>query len=167
MIDYGMIVSSGGRFVRTKSIGNDLELPYQLPDSSAASHLGRAPLRSFKATVARTFVEDGWKPLPVATPVGIYELRKRTPGGRRMSLFFWLRDIRSSAPRILSVNLQVMANRRRLNLLVHAERSSRHEYEVPNSEVLTQILDNMKVVVKYLESSWIRDVEQVLSPKGT
>lgn len=40
-----------------------------------------------------------------------------------------------------------------MKLPVLAERSVRREFDVPNPQVLRQILDNMLVVVKHLENT--------------
>jgi hypothetical protein len=52
-----------------------------------------------------------------------------------------------------------------LTLGVMAERSTRHGYEVPNPQVLSQILENMRVVVEYLENTWVAELEEVLGPR--
>jgi hypothetical protein len=67
--------------------------------------------------------------------------------------------------RSISAVMELVAERRNLTLGVVAERSTRHEYEVPNSEVMSQILDNTRVVVKYLEKTWITELEEALGPR--
>jgi hypothetical protein len=163
MTEYQMVVSmSGGSFIGTKSIGDDLNLPHELPDSQAASHLNYAPLRGIRSTIARMFADDGWKRAGISQ-TGIYELRKTSPGGRRLGLLFWIqKDGRSS--RSISGLIRLFSQRRSLVLRVLAERSTRRDYEVPNSQVLSQILDNTRVVVKHLEKTWVMELEEALGP---
>ena len=61
--------------------------------------------------------------------------------------------------------MRLVSARRMLTLGVLAERSTRRDYEVPNSQVLSQVLDNMRVVVKYLENTWVMEVEEALGPR--
>jgi hypothetical protein len=164
MIEYGMVVFySGGSFIGTKSIGDDLKLPHQLPDSQAASHLNYAPLRGVRRTIARMFADDGWKQVSCSRQPGIYELRKTSPGGRRLGLLFWVQK-RGRSSRNIAAFMRLVSHRRRLNLGVLAERSTRREYEVPNQQVLSLVLDNMRVVVKYLENTWVAELEEALGP---
>jgi len=164
MVDYGMVVSgSSGSFIESRSIGDDLKLPHELPDSQAAPHLNYAPLRGVRGTIARAFADDGWKQAPGSGQTAIAELRKTTPGGRRLGLLFWVQN-RAGSPRSISGTMQLVSERGTMNLRVLAERSTRREYEVPNSQVLSQILDNMRVVVKYLENTWVTELEAALGP---
>lgn len=61
-MDYGTVVrSEGSPSVKSKSIPDDLNLPYKLPDAKAASELKHAALKGVRDIVARVFVDDGWK----------------------------------------------------------------------------------------------------------
>jgi hypothetical protein len=163
MSDYRMVVSeSGGSFIGSKSIG-DVKLPHELHDSQAASHLNYASLRGVRSTIARVFAGDGWKHASGLRQAGVYELRKTSPGGRRLGLLF-LVEKRGQSSRSICGTMQLVAERKRLALRVRAERGTRRDYEVPNSEVLRQVLDNMRVVVKYLEHTWVTELEEVLGP---
>jgi hypothetical protein len=54
-MEYGMVVRSADKpSVKIKSIPDDLNLPYKLPDAKAASELKHAPLKGF-ATLSRAF----------------------------------------------------------------------------------------------------------------
>jgi hypothetical protein len=162
--DYNTVLYSGGSFIRTTSIGDDLKLPHDLPDAQAASRLDHALLRGFHSMLARVFADDGWKPAPGVKPTGMDELRKTSPGGRRLLLLFWIKKSGPSS-RSISTSMRLVSERRMLLQEVLAERSPRRDYEVPNPHVLTQILENMRVVVKYLENSWVADLEKVLGPR--
>ena len=165
MVEYRMVTSySSGAFIGSKSIGEDLKLPHELPDSQAASHLNHAPLRGFHSTIAGVFEDDGWKEAPGIKQTGIHQLRKKSPGGRRLVLLFWIQKSGRSS-RSLSGLMRLVSERRMLTLGVLAERSTRRDYEVPNPQVLSQILENMRVVVKYLENTWVADLEEVLGPR--
>ena len=165
MMDYRMVVLySGGSFIGSKSIGDDLKLPHELPDSQAASRLNHAPLRGFHSTIAGVFADDGWKPAAGIWQTGIHQLRKKSPGGRRLVLLFWIQKSGRSS-RSLSGLMRLVSERRMLTLRVMAERSSRRDYEIPNPQVLSQILENMRVVVKYLQKTWVADLEEVLGPR--
>lgn len=160
-MDYGMVVSSGGSFIKCRSIGQDLKLPNDLPDSQAASRLTYAPLRGARSAIARAFSDDGWKAVLGRGSARFYEFDKRSRGGRRLGLLFWIQNHGRSS-RTISSSMQLLAGRKRLTVPVLAERSTRHQYEAPNSQVLGQILDNMRIVVKYLESTWIREIEEAV-----
>ncbi len=163
MTDYQMVVSSGGSFIGSKSIGDDLKLPHVLPGSLAASRLNYAQLRDVRSIIAHMFADDGWKQAPGPRYAGMCELRKRSSGGRRLGLLFWIQKHGRSS-RTISGAMQLVAERRKLTLGVLAERSTRRDYEAPNPQVLSQILDNMRVVVKYLENTWVTEIEEVLGP---
>jgi hypothetical protein len=164
MMEYQMIVSgTSGTFIGSKSIG-DLKLPHELPSSRAASHLKHAPLRGFHSTISRVFADDGWKQAPDNEQTGIHELRKTSPSGRRLGLRFRVQKSGRSSRSISAVMLLV-SQRRMLTLGVLAERSTRRNYEAPNPRVLSQILENMRVVVKYLENTWVVDLEEVLGSR--
>jgi hypothetical protein len=131
-----------------------------LPDSQAASHLNYTPLRGVRGKIARAFAQDGWKDASVPG-YGMYELRKRSRFRRRLSLMVWI-EKHGPSSRTISAMMRLGPERSRLTVWVPAERSMRYEYEVPNPEVLSQVLDNMRVVAKYLESTWVRGVEEAL-----
>jgi hypothetical protein len=165
MSGYQMVVSgSDGSFIGCKSIGDVLKLPHELPDSQAASHLDYVPLKDVHSIIARVFADDGWKQASGSSPTGIHELRKTSPGARHLGLLFTVQE-RGQSSRSISGTMQFVAERRSLTLRVLAERSRRREYEVPNPQVLSQILDNMRVVVKYLENTWVTELEEALSPR--
>ena len=164
MVDYRMVVSMvGGSFISAKSIG-DVKLPHELPDARAASQLGYTPLRGVRSTIARLFADDGWKEVKGLTAAGLYELRNTSPGGRRLSLTFRVQKPGPSS-RSIRGTMRLSSDRRTLTVTVMAERSMRREYEVPNTEVLSQIMENMRVVAKYLENTWVKDLEEALGPK--
>ena len=164
MTEYRMIVSgTSGTFIGSKSIG-DLKLPHELPSSRAASHLKHAPLKGFHSTISRVFADDGWKQAPDNEQTGIQELRKTSVAGRRLVLRFRVQKSGRSS-RSISAVMRLVSQRRMLTLGVMAERSTRHGYEVPNPQVLSQILENMRVVVEYLENTWVADLEEVLGPR--
>jgi hypothetical protein len=165
MIEYGMVVSgTSGSFIESKSIGEDLKLPHELPSSRAASHLNHAPLRDFHSIIARVFADDGWKQAPGIKQTGIHQLRKKSLGGRRLVLLFRVQKSGRSS-RSISAVMRFVFERRMLTLGVLAERSTRRDYEVPTPLVLSQTLENMRVVAKYLEDTWVADLEEVLCPR--
>lgn len=147
-----MVVSQSGKFIRSKSIGDDLKLPHELPDSQAASHLNYTPRRGVRGKIVRAFAQDGWKDASIPG-YGMYELRKRSPFRRRLSLLFWVEKCGPSL-RSISAMMQLGPERSRLTVMVRVERSARYEYDVPNPDVLSRVLDNMRVVVKYLGGIW-------------
>jgi hypothetical protein len=161
-MDYGMVVSSGGSFIKCRSIGEDLRFPHELPDSQVASLLKYGRLRDARGAIAHAFSEDGWKEVSGRRSAGFYELDKRSRGGRLLGLLFWIENHGRSL-RTVSSSMQMLAGRKRLTVPVLAERSTRHQYEAPNSQVLGQILDNMKMVVRHLESTWVREIEEALT----
>jgi hypothetical protein len=126
--------------------------------------MNSAPLRGVRSTIARVFADDGWKQASGISQTGTYELRKTSPGGRRLGLIFRVQSPRGSSRTIFST-MQLVSDGGTLNLRVHAERSMRHDYEVPDSQVLSQILDNMRVVVKHLEKTWMTELEEALGPR--
>jgi hypothetical protein len=143
--EYRMVVTWPDRsFIGSKSIGDDLKLPHQLPDSKLVSHLKYVPLKGVRSAIARAFAEDGWKQLSGRKQAEIFELWKTSPHGRRLRLI-----------------LRIDGN---VKVTVLAERSTRREYEVPNSRVLRQVLENMRVVVKHLENTWVAEIEDALGP---
>ncbi len=164
MSEYQMVVVySGGSFIGSKAIG-DLKLPHELPSSRATSHMNHAPLRYFHSTIARVFADDGWKQASGSKQTGIQELRKTSAGGRRLVLLFRLQK-NSRSLRCISAVMRLVSERKMLILRVMAERSTRHDYEVPNPQVLSQVLENMRVVVKYLENTWVAELEEVLGSR--
>jgi hypothetical protein len=164
MMEYRMIVSgTSGTFIGSKSIG-DLKLPHELPSSRAAPHLKHAPLKGFHSTISRVFADDGWKQAPDNEQTGIHELRKTSVAGRRLVLRFRVQKSGRSS-RSISAVMRFVSQRRMLTLGVMAERSTRHGYEVPNPKVLSQILENMRVVTKHLEKTWVADLEELLGPR--
>ena len=159
-----MIVSgTSGTFIGSKSIG-DLKLPHELPSSRAASRLKHAPLRGFHSTISRVFAEHRWKQAPDNEQTGIHELRKTSVAGRRLVLRFRVQKSGRSS-RSISAVMRLVYERKMLTLGVLAERSMRRDYEVPNPQVLSQILENMRVVVEYLENTWVAELEEVLGPR--
>lgn len=128
--DYQGVVSRSGKFVRSKSIGDDLKLPHELPDSQAASHLNYTPIRRVRSKIARAFAQDGWKDASVPG-YGMYELRKRSRFRRRLCLLFWVEKCGPSL-RTISAMMRLGPERSRLTVWVPAERSMR--YEIRGSE---------------------------------
>jgi hypothetical protein len=165
MSDYQMVVSySDGSFIGTKSIGDDLKLPHVLPDSGAASHLDYTLLTDPRGAIARGFADGGWKSDLDSEEAGTYQLRKTSLGGRSLVLLLEVQEP-GALPRTISGLIQLIAARRRLTLGILAERSRRREYAIPNSQVLSQVLDNMRVAVKYLEGTWVKELEEALGPE--
>ena len=83
---------------------------------------------------------------------------------RRLVLLFRVQK-RGRSSRCISGFMRLVCAGRMLTLGVLAERSMRRDYEVPNSQMLSQILDNMRVVVKYLENTWVMELEEALGPR--
>lgn len=161
MIDYRMTVAmSGGRFISHKAIGNT-QLPSQLPDDKAASKMKVIPLKDLRGTIARAFAADGWKPSSTARQGFACELWKLSGHRRRLTLRFHVQRHRGAPPTMIST-IHLSIGRKKLNLGVPAERSTRHEYPIPNPEVLDHFLANVRAVASYLEQSWVREVEDLL-----
>lgn len=101
-MDYGTVVrSEGSPSVKSKSIPDELNLPYKLPDAKAASELKHAPLKGVREIIARVFVDDGWKQLPDGEQAGVYVLRKSSARGRPLTLTFRIQKPRGSSRNIL------------------------------------------------------------------
>jgi len=162
--EYRMVVTWPDRsFIGSKSIGDDLKLPHQLPDSKLVSHLKYVPLKGVRSAIARAFAEDGWKQLSGRKQAEIFELWKTSPHGRRLRLILRINDSGPSVRSIFCV-MELMSEDGNVKVTVLAERSTRREYEVPNSRVLRQVLENMRVVVKHLENTWVAEIEDALGP---
>jgi hypothetical protein len=162
--EYGMVVTCSDKsFIGSKSIADDLKLPHQLPDSKATLRLKYAPLRGVRSMLTRAFADDGWKQPSARTHAGIYELWKLTPHRRRLGLMFRIQNPNPSS-RNISCTMQLVSEGGTKSLRVLAERSTRREFAVPNPKVFGQVLDNMHVVVKHLENTWLAELEESLGP---
>jgi len=164
---YGMVVTRRNRsFVGSKSIAPDLKLPHDLPDAKAASQLESTPLRGVRSLIVRLFANDGWKESSGRKHAGVYKLWKRRARGRRLNLTFRV-EKSGPSPRTIFGTIELMSESGTMKLRVLAERSVRREFEVPNQRVLGNVLDNMRVVVRHLEDTWLAELENALGATPT
>jgi hypothetical protein len=163
-LEYRMVVTWPDKsFVGSKSIGDDLKLPHQLRDPRAAAELKYVPVKRARSLIEGVFADDGWKRTSDRKQARVYELWKPSAAGRRLRLTFRIQSSRPSSRSILCI-MGLISERGRVNVTVLAERSARREYEIPNPQTFREVLENMRVVVKHLEDTWVAEVEEALGP---
>jgi hypothetical protein len=140
------------------SLIQKLELPHQLPEPGAVT--AHEPVGEIRAAIVRTFAADGWKRVKGRQGAGTHQLWKPTPNGRQLLLDFdtgsWLRFV-------LCI-MKFLTERGAAKLPLHADASMRGQYLTPNPELFRQTLENLRVVVRHLERTWAKEMDDALGP---
>jgi hypothetical protein len=59
--------------------------------------------------------------------------------------------------------MALLSQRGAARIPIPAGRRLEFQYQTPNPEVFAGVLENMRIVVAHLESTWVRDLEAVLN----
>jgi len=145
---------------RLAEIVAGLSFPFQTPGPEQFGQLPHAPLGKIRSAIADPFKKDGWKRVTERIPAGSHKLWKETPAGRRLELSF---DT-GSWSRHLVCSMALMSERGAARLPIAADRSLGFQYLTPNPQIFAEALENTRVVVAHLESTWVADVDAALGP---
>lgn len=144
------------------SLLETLELPHLLPGPEAFAAMSKEPLGEIRSVIVRYFGQDGWRRSSRRLGAGTHELCKSTASGLQLVLYFdtgsWLRFV--------TCIMKIVSERGAVNLPVPADRTQRFQHLTPNREVFHHTLENLRVVVRYLERTWVREMEQALIPRS-
>lgn len=140
-----------------------LPLPFEPPGPEPMAQVPHEPLGKIRAVIVNTFQKDGWRRANERLPAGSHKLTKQTPGGRRLELSF---DTGSWSRRVLCM-MTLGSARGVARMPIPADRSLRMQYLPPNRRLFAGILENLRVVVAYLEGAWIRELEEALGAVST
>ena len=157
---------------RLGQIASGLALPHQLPGPMEALKLPHQPLGQVRKVIAKAFAPDGWR-IIAGQPAGTHRLSKASPMGRPMLLDFDTGSWPRAGVGLLKLIAEPAAGAaagpflhaaRRFSLPLVLENSVRYQYSAPNPEVFHQILENMIVVARHLEHTWVVEMEHGLGP---
>lgn len=140
-----------------------LPLPFVPPEPGQMAQVPHEPLGKIRQVIVSTFQGDGWRRADERLPAGSHKLTKQTPGGRRLELSF---DTGSWSRHALCMMTLVSA-RGVARMPIPADRTLRLQYLTPNPQVFAGVLENMRIVVAYLEGTWVRELEEALGPVST
>jgi hypothetical protein len=136
-----------------------LTLPHNLPDAADIMKQPHAPVGEVRAALVRAFKPDGWKKA-AGRGAGMHRLWKPTPNGRRLVMDFdtgsWLRQVTGFIKFPTEAGV--------FRLVLPADRTMRGQYLAPNPEVFRAIVENLTVVVRELERTWVVQIEDALGP---
>jgi hypothetical protein len=138
-----------------------LTLPNHLPDPNEILTAKREPLGQIRAVIVRSFADSGWRKAPGRLPPGSHLLSKMSPQGRLLVLSF---DTGSWSRHVVTF-LTLMSKQGAFRLLVPPDASLRGQWMTPNPRIFSQVLDNLRATVDYLERTWIADLERALGPE--
>ena len=134
-----------------------LALPHELPAEIMTQP--HAPVGEVRAALVRAFKPDGWKKA-AGRGAGMHRLWKGTPHGRRLVMDFdtgsWLRQVTGFIKFPTEAGV--------FRLVLPADRTMRGQYLAPNPGVFRAIVENLTVVVRELERSWVVQIEDALGP---
>jgi hypothetical protein len=145
---------------RMAEIVGGLSLPFHPPDVTQFAQFVHEPLGKIRPVIVDTFKKNGWKRSPERLPAGSHKLVKQTPGGRRLELSF---DTGSWSRHAVCI-MALISERGSARLIIPADLSSGLQYMTPNPQVFAGVLENMRIVVAHLESTWLPEMESALGP---
>lgn len=147
---------------RLAEIVAGLALPYEPPSPSEFGQVPHEPLGKIRSVIVDTFKKDGWSRTTERLPAGSHKICKQTPAGRRLELSF---DTGSWSRHVVCM-LTLLSERGAARIPIPADRSLRMQYLTPNRQVLSGVLENMRLVVAHLESTWLAEMEAALDSKA-
>ncbi|HUO03890.1 MAG TPA: hypothetical protein VMU16_01710 [Candidatus Binataceae bacterium] len=137
-----------------------LNLPHVIPGPMEALKLVPQPLGSIRGTIVKAFAPDGWKKATGRIPAGSHEIWKPSPGGRRLQLHF---DTGSWSRHVICI-MRLVTEAGPMRIIPPASWPPQAQYSAPNPEVFGHILENLRIVVKHLEATWAKEMEEALGP---
>jgi hypothetical protein len=136
-----------------------LALPHRMPSGQDLLAAPRAPLKSARKVLVKVFGESGWRAPSPQPPRGSHLLEKGTPGGRRLLLEFDTGQML----RCLVTMLTLVTKEGAYRLPAPASEFNVAQQLTPNPEIFQMAVENTKILVDYLETTWVVEMEAALS----